>query len=466
MCDDVSCSLQPQVTIANGSSTSGGGVASHRPGRTLIQFGSDSDDDDTNEQGHPPGMKISPPQGTTTAATHHHRHHHQHKSPFGDFDPWGPTATARSMDLLDLEENLSPPSDSEQSEVRTVGTEAFKKKSTSLRSSPVPAANFGNLDPFSGKPGGGGGGDVFGNPAVFGHSGSSESLLKPIPPSQNPVGSGSSLLSPSVTSNSSSAPNVSALGSGTAPSFAPTLSDIPQSPGSRSMSKQQGNSGANHGFAAGRTSPFGAQNFASGGNSTLRYHSQSTGHLQPQMSRGGRGGGMRGSNRADPFSDLGNVKVGASGGNGGQSAAKPSRVQSSSQGVPAMTSRPGYQYYPQKAPQGQQGQGGHKQGSGQAGKASYQTNYSSSVLGDRSERAPRTKTGQIHTCSLVLVHILDDRVSKYCAHTHCTYTQLLIWYTMTDFLSFLLCVHTHIYTHSRTTHTCTQYRFESASKPE
>ena len=398
--------LQPQMTLANGSSTSGGGVKGASPpltgsGPTLIQFGSESDSD--NEQGQPLGSNIRPPHAPPTISVPPpHK-----KSPFGDFDPWGPTATAHSMNLLDLEENLSPPSDSEHSEVRTVGTEAFKKKSTSLQSSPAPTPTFSNFDPFGERVGQAG--DLFGNPVAFGHSGSSESLLKPT----QQVGSSGGLLSPSVASNSSSAPNVSALGGGaggrSASAFSPTLSDIPQSPktgphAGRSMSMQQGGSGGNHAFSSmsdGRTSPFGGPNLLSG-NPSLGHHSSSTGHLQPQMDPGTVRGGMWGSNRADPFADLGNLKAGV-GTNGGaraqQSAGKPSaRPQSG----PTMVSRPGYQYYNQKSSQpqskqaGSSGQAVNKKstgGSTQAGKASYQPNYSSSAVGERGERGLRAKTG-------------------------------------------------------------------------
>lgn len=377
------------------------------PGPTLIQFGSESDSsgDEANEQGQP---NLRPPPPTTVPAPNQ-------KSPFGDFDPWGSTTTARSMNLLDLEDNLSPPSDSEQSEVRTVGTEAFKKKSTSLRSSPAPQAGFSNqFDPFGGgrgaahrDSGGGSGGDLFGNPGAFGHSGSSESLLKPTTSSSSQHAGGQSLLTPNIVPNSlhSSAPNVSSLSSGNGSSFTPTLSDIPQSPnvstrgsGGRSMSVQQGSSGMSHGFG-GRTSPFGGGNLLSG-SSGLGHHSQSTGHLQQQM--GGQGGGAWGNSRADPFADLGNVKVGS-----GQSPTKPS-VSPQRGGGPAMTTRSGYQYYNQKQsssaqPQmkpggGSSGQAGQKSATGggptQSGKTSYQPNYSSSVLGGRTERGPRPKMGQ------------------------------------------------------------------------
>ncbi|CAI8034317.1 Cyclin-G-associated kinase [Geodia barretti] len=384
----------------NGSSTSGGGLP-HTTGPTLIKFGSesDSDGDDDNEPGQP---QFRPPPQTAIPAPHQ-------KSTFGDFDPWGPTATARSMNLLDLEDNLSPPSDSEQSEVRTVGTEAFKKKSSSLRSSPSPApGTFSNqFDPFGGsghRNSGGSGGDMFGNPGAFGHSGSSESLLKPAPSSSSQHTGGSSLLSPNIGGNNfhSSAPNVSSLSGGNGAFFTPTLSNIPQSPtasshgGRRSMSAQQGNSGMTHGFSSGgRTSPFGGGLNLVSGSSVLGHHSQSTEHLQQQM--GGRGGGgMRGSNRGDPFADLGNVKVG-----GGQS---PTKSPSKPHTAPlATTGRPGYQYYNQKqtaattaqtraAGQTSKKPGGR--GSVQSGgKTSYQPNYSSSVLGDRREKGPRPKMG-------------------------------------------------------------------------
>ena len=401
---------QPQLGLANGSSKSGGGVThstASSPGPTLIRFGSesDSDADDDHERGQP---NFRPPPPTTISAPHR-------KSPFGDFDPWGTTATARSMNLLDLEDNLSP-SDSEQSEVRTVGTEAFKKKSSSLRSSPTPdPGGFSNqFDPFGGggghrNSGGGYGGDLFGNPGAFGHSGSSESLLKPAPSSQPMHPGGSSLLTPNIGTNSlhSSAPNVSSLSSGNGALFTPTLSNIPQSPntsscssgGARSMSVQQGNSGMSHGFPSGggRTSPFRAGPNLMSGNSVLGHHSQSTGHLQQQTS--GRGGGTRGSNRGDPFADLGNVKMG-----GGQSPTKQSHT-SPQGGGPAMTSRSGYQYYNKKPSSAATAQSQTKH-TGQTSKkpatggqsgggktSSYQPNYSSSVLGGRSERGPRSKMG-------------------------------------------------------------------------
>ena len=184
---------------------------------------------------------------------------------------------------------------------------------------------------------------------------------------------------------------------------------------------QQGSSGASRGLPSGTggqtTSPFGSgANLLPAGNPVLGHHSQSTGHLQPQTggassSRGGEGG-MWGNNRADPFADLGNVKTGGAG--SGLNAAKPStRPQMAPQaGGPAVSSRPGYQYFKPSQTQSKPGSsaqagkrpgtGGSAQagkrpgagGSAQAGKASYQPNYSSSVLGNRAERGPRLKTGQ------------------------------------------------------------------------
>ena len=383
---------------------------------TLIAFDSDSEGDE--------GQLVQPPVIRPPPNTTNFNPSAPQKSMFGDFDPWGPTATAQSMNLLDLEDNLSPPSDSEQSEVRTVGTEAFKKKSNSLRSSPAPVSSSASpsnqFDPFASKMTHGGSddlGEMFGNPSAFGHSSSSESLPKQSSAQQRAGGSpfGSTLQTPSTgaTSLHSSAPNVSSLGNN---SFAPTLSDIPQSPKQAThhggvpaqqrrhsaMPKSYQSSSNASTFSGGRTSPFGGGNIITGTNSPLGFHAHSTGHLQQQMGTGVNGGRGTGS-RSDPFSDLGNVKLG--GGNMGSSPRKSS--QPAPQAGPAMTNRSSYQYYNQKQPSSRHqqtsppittdtsnsSQSKNKQYTAPTSTTSYQPNYSSSVLRDRSERGPRYKTG-------------------------------------------------------------------------
>ena len=252
-----------------------------------------------NQYNKPPVIRHTPPNTNNTST--------QQKSLFGDFDPWGPTATAQSMNLLDLEDNLSPPSDSEQSEVRTVGTEAFKKKSNSLRSSPVPVSSSASpsnqFDPFASKMTHGGSddlGEMFGNPSAFAHSSSSESLPKQSSAQQRTSGSpfGSTLLTPTVGAANlhSSAPNVSSLGNN---SFAPTLSDIPQSPKLASQTKHHGGvplvqqrrhsamptayQSSSNASGGGRTSPFNSGNIMTGTNSKLGFHAHSTGHLQQHV---------------------------------------------------------------------------------------------------------------------------------------------------------------------------------------
>ena len=253
---------------------------------TLIRFGSDGGENDRT-----PTSPLRRPSQTTTPFSPVA----PQKSVFGDFDPWGvPTSTARTMNLLDLEDKLSPPSDSEQSEVRTVGSEAFKKKSSSLRSSPVPLSN--QFDPF-GSGSSGGLGETFGNPNAFLHSSSSENLPTHTTPQQGSVFS-SNFLNPStgMAHRHSSAPDFAALGN---PSFAPTLSDIPQSPKqesramhSRGFPTQQANPAmtTNYSTSGGKTSG----NLMTGATSPLGFHAHSASNLQQPpvgKERGSSGGG-------------------------------------------------------------------------------------------------------------------------------------------------------------------------------
>ena len=361
---------------------------------TLIRFGSDSGEDNRT----PTSPLRRPPQTTTPFSPVAPQ-----KSVFGDFDPWGvPTSTARTMNLLDLEDNLSPPSDSEQSEVRTVGSEAFKKKSSSLRSSPVPLSN--QFDPF-GSGSSGGLGETFGNPNAFLHSSSSENLPTHTTPQQGSLFS-SNFLNPStgMAHRHSSAPDFAALGN---PSFAPTLSDIPQSPKqeSRAMhSRGVPTQHANPAMTANYQSTTGGKtsgNLMTGATSPLGFHAHSTGHLQ-QPPVGGSSGGGKGQNWDDPFADLGNMKMGI---NVGPNTAKQSRTQTAPQGV---KSQPGHSKQPQHgswnpkpsshSPQhSSHGQRHQPTTSPQSSRkqAAYKPNYSSSVLGDRTERGPRPKTGQL-----------------------------------------------------------------------
>ena len=388
----------------------------------LIGFPLDSDKEEGTESPPPRATHRPPP---TAAAVG--RPAPQKSSVFGDFDPWGTaTSTAQTMNLLDLEENLSPPSDSEQSEVRTVGTEAFKKKSSSLRSSPVPLSTnqfdpFGPLSGGDSSGGGGGLGEVFGNPNAFALSSSTENL-----PSHNtgkqPDFFSSNFLSPTGSSHPvqrhSSAPNVAALGN---PSFAPSLSDIPQSP------KQGGSTPAtfpaHHTHpatapnynpsrtptSAGRTSPYGTGGHQLGGTT---FHARSTGQLQQPI--GGRGRGGKGGTRADPFADLGNLK---SGGTTSSSAAKQQRPQTVPQGHPTtMTNRSTYQYYGQQPSRTQQPPAQNTQ-------AAYQPNYSSSVLGDRGERGVRSKTGQSISHREIFLY---TKHSHFTAYTCSSYTVCMI----------------------------------------
>ena len=408
-------------------------TSSSRALPTLIAFGSDSEEDEGQPPHfNPPPQKsnLGPPAGPPVAPQ---------RLLFGDFDPWGPTATAQSMNLLDLEDNLSPPSDSEVSEVRTVGSEAFKKKSSSLRSSPAPVSSSvspssNQFDPFGAHGGGSDdfGGEMFGNPSAFvGHSSSSENLPKQSSARQSSQFD-TTLLTPSSGSNSlhSSAPNVSALAGNNVAPFAPTLSNIPQfpRPGSHSAAATSTNAGllgqrrhsamppTDHqssavggggGGGGGRTSPYAGGNLMTGANSPLGFHAHSTGHLQQQMGTTGASAGRGTGGRVDPFSDLGNVKLGS--GNAGSSPRKSH--QTPAQTGPSMTSRPGYQYYKQKQPPSSASQRHHQpptssssagsshprpqqSSSSSSSSSSYQPNYSSSVLGDRTERGPRSKTGQ------------------------------------------------------------------------
>ena len=354
---------------------------------TLIQFGGDSDDEEQETQTlsvhrAPPTTSVSPPA--------------PQKSVFGDFDPWGSTSTAQTMNLLNLEDKLTPPSDTEQSEARTAGTEAFNKKSHSLRSSPVPLSS-NQFDPFA-SDSNGGLGETFGNPGAFMHSSSSENLPTHNSAQQSDFFS-SNFLTPSpagtnsIPHRHSSAPNVAALGN---PSFAPTLSGIEQAPkpnvqashvGSKPTQQMHSQTAENYNSttSGGRTSPYGAH-LMTGSSSPLGFHAYSTGHIQQQqqpMVGKGRGmGGMQGSNRADPFADLGNVKLGSGGG------PKPSKPQAAPQGGSPMANRPSYQHYSQQPTHAQPKQ--HQPSPASRQRSAYQPNYSSSVLGDHS----RSKTGQ------------------------------------------------------------------------
>ena len=351
---------------------------------TLIQFGGDSDDEEQETQTlsvhrAPPTTSASPPA--------------PQKSVFGDFDPWGSTSTAQTMNLLNLEDKLTPPSDSEQSEARTAGTEAFNKKSQSLRSSP----SSNQFDPFA-TDSNGGLGEMFGNPGAFMHSSSSENLPTHNSAQQSDFFS-SNFLTPSPTGTNSiphrhsSAPNVAALGN---PSFAPTLSGIAQAPkpnvqashaGSKPTQQMHSQMAGNYNSATsgGRTSPYGAH-LMTGSSSPLGFHAYSTGHIQQQqqpMVGKGRGmGGMQGNNRDDPFADLGNVKLGSGGG------PKLSKPQAAPQGSSPMANRPSYQHYSQQPTHAQPKQ--HQPSPASRQRSAYQPNYSSSVLGDHS----RSKTGQ------------------------------------------------------------------------
>ena len=360
----VSASSEVPRPPSSDSSTAAGSA-------TLIQFGGDSDDEEQGVQAPP--VQRQPPTTTVSPPA-------PQKSVFGDFDPWGATSTAQTMNLLGLEDRKpSPSSDTEQSEVRTAGTEAFNKKSHSLRSSPAPPSS-NQFDPF-GINSDSGLGETFGNPGAFFHSNSSENL-----PTQNSAQQSnflsSDFLTPSpagpssVPHRHSSAPNVAALGN---PSFAPTLSGIPQSPkpnlqashaGSKPTQQMHPQMPANYQSGSGRTSPY-------GGN-PLGFHAHSTGHLQQQQ----QPRVVQGSNRADPFADLGNLKMANSGG------PKPSKPQGAPQGSSPMTNRPSYQHYSQQPTHAQAKQPQPSQASRQ--RAAYQPNYSSSVLGDFS----RSKTGQ------------------------------------------------------------------------
>ena len=372
---NVSASSEVPRPFSSNSSTAAGSA-------TLIQFGGDSDDEEQGAQAPP--IQRQPPTTTVSPPA-------PQKSVFGDFDPWGATSTAQTMNLLDLEDRkLSPSSDIEQSEVRTAGTEVFNKKSHSLRSSPAPPSS-NQFDPF-GINSNGGLGETFGNPSAFLHSNSSENLQTQKSAQQGDFFS-SDFLTPSPAGSSSkphrhsSAPNVTALGN---PSFAPTLSGIPQSPksnlqashGSKPTQQMHPQMTANYQSAAsggGRTSPYGG-NLMTGSSSPLGFHAYSTGHLQQQQ-QPTVGKGVQGSNRADPFADLGNLKIGNSGG------PRPSKPQAAPQGSSPMTNRPSYQHYAQQPTHAQAKQPQSSQASRQ--RAAYQPNYSSSVLGDFS----RSKTG-------------------------------------------------------------------------
>ena len=354
-------------------------------GVKLVDFATvDEKDVQSQMRRRPPVTTVSPP------APQH--------SQFGDFDPWGTTTTAaRTMNLLDLEENLSPPSDSEQSEVRTVGTEAFQKASHSSQSSLGSSNQFDPFGPLSSDHGGNLG-EVFGNPHAFVHSTSSENLPSHTSPNQGDAFS-SNFLAPQhgaphlASKRHYSAPNVAALGN---VSFAPTLSDIPQSPkqvraGSHSPSARpahahpQSTTAPNYTptwttTSSGRSSPYGGLQMGDP-SAHLGFQSHSTGNLQQQM--GGGGGGGRGGGRTDPFAGLGNVKQAA-----------PSTVNQKSQPTPQnkppMTSRPTYQYYGQQLPRSQP----QMQPSAQPAKSqSHKPNYGS-VIGDRTERGTRAKTGK------------------------------------------------------------------------
>lgn len=145
------------------------------------------------------------------------------------------------------------------------------------------------------------------------------------------------------------------------------------------MSMQQGSSGLTPSFPSGRTSPYGGGPSLSPSNSLLGHHSSSTGQIQSQTGATGRGtsGGMWSNNQSDPFADLGNVKPGGA----TRASSSPSRPQ------PAAAAP---QTNNQKQSRAQSVPGGHQQ-SGK--KPSYQPNYSGSVLGDRTERGPRLKSG-------------------------------------------------------------------------
>lgn len=415
-----------QVTT-NGGSVSGA-IADNQPrprlpsaelnSPTLIRFGSD----DGGEDRAPALPPRRPPQTTSTFSPQAPQ-----KSVFGDFDPWGvPTSTARTMNLLDLEDNLSPPSDSEQSEVRTVGSEAFKKKSSSLRSSPVPLAN--QFDPFgSGSSNNAGGlGEMFGNPGAFGHSSSSENLLTHNTAQQGSMFSSNFLNTSTGMANlshrHSSAPDIAAFGNS---SFAPTLSDIPQSPKQDSCATHSRAFPTQHTTTTTANYPLNSGgrpsgNLMTGTTPSLGYHAHSTGHLRqpPAGKERGSTGGEKGGNWHDPFADLGNVKMG---GNVG------SRPQTTPQGGSAMKNQPGYGKQPSRGPHqssrtqaqtsrspqhtssrhqkpsshgpqhpSRQSSRGQKQSPTHSSRqqAAYKPNYSSSVLGDRAERGPRPRTGQ------------------------------------------------------------------------
>lgn len=382
---------------------------------TLIRFGSDGGKNDRS----PTSPLRRPPQTTTPFSPVAPQ-----KSVFGDFDPWGvPTSTARTMNLLDLEDKLSPPSDSEQSEVRTVGSEAFKKKSSSLRSSPVPLSN--QFDPF-GSGSSGGLGETFGNPNAFLHSSSSENLPTHTTPQQGSVFS-SNFLNPStgMAHRHSSAPDFAALGN---PSFAPTLSDIPQSPKqesramhSRGFPTQQANPAMTtnyHSISGGKTSG----NLMTGATPPLGFHAHSAGNLQQPpvgKERGSSGGGKgQHQNWDDPFADLGNMKMGSNTVKQSQTPTAPQGVknqpgyskqplrsqQQSSRG-PQQPSRSQTSRSPQHGSRNQKPSSHSPQHSSRGQKhqptspqssrkqAAYKPNYSSSVLGERTERGPRPKTG-------------------------------------------------------------------------
>ena len=340
--------------------------------------------------------------------------------------------------------------------MRTVGTEAFKKKSSSLRSSPVPPPTSSNrFDPFASHSSRSSPSsdlnEMFGNPDAFGQSSSSEKLPK------LQQGSPSFLTPASVNhgmpTRHSSAPNVAALGN---PSFAPTLSGIPQSPKLGSTSTKPASlTTPNYQFPAssgGRTSPYGGGNLMTGASSPLGFHAHSTGHLRQQPMGGGGGRGMRDGNRADPFGNLGNVKMTGNttqgstqadpfadlgnvkmGGTTGSSRGS-SRPQPGPSG-PATTGRPpAYQHHnhsssgQKKMPTQQQQTApptAHATTSG-GQKAPYKPNYSSSVLGDHSERrGPRSKTGQPEHYTCIYMYIYTYINVCVCIHMYnvqCVYT--------------------------------------------
>lgn len=340
----------------------------------LIEFASSNEEREDNST-KPPSMYNPPPVTTVQPAS-------PRKPLLDGFDPWGAaTPMTQTTNLLNLEES-NPACNSQYSEVNKGRTEASSLPH-STRSSPASSEHFANqFDPFgplSGDQGDNSLAEIFGNPHAFEHSSSSENL------SRSSATGTANILRPSNMSHPPqkhlSAPNIAALGNS---SFVPTFSNIPQSSNtanwasqgpaqsrhstanyspSRTASATNRRTSPSSGLQTGRsTSPFGS-------------HTNSTGHMQlPVVGKGG-------STESDPFADLGNLKQNA----GIGASPVKQKPPPPTQGNPPMSNRPTFQHYSQQQTQS------HSQSTGWG--QSYKPNYSSSIIGDRSERGPRPKTG-------------------------------------------------------------------------